>query len=346
MRRSVTAIVIFLFAASTSQALAESGEADPLFQSHEILQAEFEGPLIQLTKEKSKEDNLIGTFSVVDADGSKLDFDLKFRARGNFRHDNCDYPPVRLNFKKSQTKNTLFDKQDKLKLVVHCNRRAEYHQIVLQEYLAYRIFNELTDLSYRVRLLQIVYNDPSESEKSPPRYAFLIEHKDRLAHRIGKNEYEVEKAQIGLISGEHLNLSSIFQYFIGNTDFSPVAGPPGANCCHNYVLFKGGGVNITAIPYDFDQSGFVDAPYAEPNPNFRIRSVKQRVYRGRCVNNRYIEASIQKFRDKREVIYALIADQPGFEDSTREDLVKFVDRFYELIEEPKKVENSIAKRCL
>lgn len=346
MRKSVTAFLLAILIVGVSSVSAKEGEADPLFQSHDVLQATFEGPLIELINKKSKEEYLEGTFSVVDTDGTTLNFDIKFRARGNFRHDNCDYPPIRLNFKKSQTKNTLLDKQDKLKLVVHCNRRAEYHQIVLQEYLAYRVLNALTDQSFRVRLLQIVYSDPSEERKSPPRYAFLIEHKSRLAKRIGLEEFVTPGTQVGLLHADYLNLTSIFQYFIGNTDFSPIASAPGEDCCHNYVLFKGQGANITSIPYDFDQSGFVDAPYANPNPNFRLRSVKQRLYRGRCINNRFVEESIQQFRDKREVIYGLIADQPGFEDKTRDDLVKFVDWFYELIEDPNRVDKFIIKKCL
>ena len=189
MRSSVTTLIMIALLCGMNLAGAQSREADPLFQSTEVLQARFEGPLLELIRKKSKEEYLEGTFSVVDADGETLTFDVKFRARGNFRHENCDYPPVRLNFKKGQTKDTLFDNQDKLKLVVHCNRRAQYHQIVVQEYLAYKILNTLTDFSFRVRLLQIVYSDPSEEETSPPRYAFLIEHKDRLAHRIGLEEF-------------------------------------------------------------------------------------------------------------------------------------------------------------
>ena len=346
MKKSVTSGIATLFLLFASTASAEAGAADPLFQSNDVLQARLEGPLLQFIKDKSKEDYLDGKFTVVDTDGTPLEFDLKFRARGNFRHDNCDYPPVRLNFKKGQVKDTLFAQQNILKLVVHCSRRAQYHQIVLQEYLAYRVLNLLTDQSFRVRLLQIVYKDPTEDEESPKRYAFLIEHKDRLGHRIGLEEFATPKTQVGLIEGEYLNLTSIFQFFIGNTDFSPVAGPPGEDCCHNYVLFKGQGPNITAIPYDFDQSGFVDAPYANPNPNFRIRSVKQRVYRGRCVNNRHIENSLQQFRDKRNAIYELVENQVGFEDHTRKDLVTFIDRFYDLIDDPKRVERTITKNCL
>ena len=337
-------VLICLILMSTSLVFAQ--EADPLFQSDEILQVTIEGPLDTLIEEKSKEDYLNGFFRYTDADGSPVEFDLKLRARGNFRHANCDYPPVRLNFKKSQIKNTLFDKQDKLKLVVHCNRSAEYHQIVLQEYLAYRVFNSITDLSMKVRLLQVTYIDTVEEIQSEPRYAFLIEHKDRTAKRLGLKQLTVAATTVSQLEPEYLNLTSVFQYFIGNTDFSPVAGAPDSDCCHNYILFQKPEFQIKAIPYDFDQSGFVDAPYANANPKFRLRSVKQRLYRGRCINNDYVEGSIQKFRDEREAIYALIGEQQGFTDRTRKDLVKFVDSFYKVIGEQKKIENSILKRCI
>ena len=85
-----------------ASSLVFAQEADPLFQSDEILQVTIEGPLTTLIDEKSKEDYLDGFFRYTDADGSPVEFDVKLRARGNFRHANCDYPPVRLNFKKSQ----------------------------------------------------------------------------------------------------------------------------------------------------------------------------------------------------------------------------------------------------
>ncbi len=326
---------------SMSASLVFAKEADPLFQSDEILQVTIEGPLSTLIKDKSKEEYLNGFFRYTEADGSPVEFDLRFRARGNFRHENCDSPPVRLNFKKSQTKNTLFDKQDKLKLVVHCNRKAQYHQIVLEEYLAYRILNELTDLSFRVRVLQVTYVDTVGKRQSDPRYAFLIEHKNRLAKRIGLKQFVTPRTTVAEINPEHLNLTSIFEYFIGNTDFSPIVGPPDSDCCHNYVLFKNEDTLITAIPYDYDQSGLVDAPYATPNPNFRLRTVRQRLYRGRCMNNSYVESSIQQFQDKREAIYALIDGQQGLKKRTRKDLIGFVE-----VESPKNLESSILKKCI
>jgi hypothetical protein len=321
-------------------------EGDPLFQSDEILQVTIEGPLDTLIRKKSKEDYLDGHFRYTEADGSLVEFDLKLRARGNFRHENCAYPPVRLNFKTSQTKKTLFHKQDKLKLVVHCSRSAQFQQIILQEYLAYRFLNTLTDLSMRVRLLQVTYIDTDKQRQREPRYAFLIEHKDRTAKRLELKPLTVKGTTVAEVNPELLNLTSVFQYFIGNTDFSPIAGPAGEDCCHNYILFQNPGNLITPIPYDFDQAGLVDAPYANPNPMFGLRTVRQRHYRGRCLNNSYVDASVQRFKDEQEAIYSLIEEQQGLSDKARKNLLSYVDKFYNLIADPDKVEKSLRKRCV
>lgn len=347
MRRVILTTMALLSLSPGSHTHAQgTGQPDPLFASDEILQARLTGPVFQFIDKKSKEDYLQGTFGITDEDGATLDFDLQFRARGNFRHDRCDYPPIRLNFKKSQTKNTLLDKQDKLKLVVHCNHAAEYRQIVLQEYLAYRVLNLLTDLSLRVRLLQIVYADPDKEFVSEPRYAFIIEDKKRAGKRIGMDEQHVSRTTVGAIDPAQLNLTSVFQFFIGNTDFSPIAAAPGDDCCHNYILYQGPGSAITPIPFDFDLSGFVDAPYAEADPRLRLRTVKQRRYRGRCQNNQFVENSLQKLLDRKDDIYALINAQVGFADKPRRELIRFVDHFYELATNPRRVESTILKRCL
>lgn len=217
---------------------------------------------------------------------------------------------------------------------------------MLREHLAYKILNVMTNMSFRARLLRVTYVDSEQRRDDQVRYAFLIEHKNRLAARYGLKDLEIERTTVRAIQADRLNLTSVFEFLIGNTDFSPVAGPPGDECCHNYVLFGNGVEQIVAIPYDFDQSGFVDAPYAEPNHRFGIRSVRQRVYRGRCVNNEHVANSLTRFRERRDEIYAVVAAQEGLEDNTRERIVRYIDSFYRLIDDPRDVERRIIKRCI
>ena len=343
MRARFTVLAALLAATALAQ---ESETPDPLFRDNSILQATVTGPLTTLVRERPKDEYLPGIFAYTDSDGKQLELDLEIRARGHFRHQNCDYPPVLLNFKRKQTERTLFEHQNKLKLVVQCDRSGRYEQAVLREYLAYRILYTLTDKSFRVRLLRVTYVNTEKTRENEPRYAFLIEHKNRLAERFDLKDLEIERTSVSALDGAQLNLTSIFALLIGNTDFSPIAGAPGDECCHNYVLFGEDDVPQWAVPYDFDQSGFVDAPYAGPNPNFRIRNVRQRLYRGRCANNEHLETSLQAFRDNKNAIYALVEEQPGLKPYVRKDLTRYIDDFFKLINDARDVERDIKDECI
>lgn len=343
MRALVTVFAALLAATASAQ---ESETPDPLFRDNSILQATVTGPLTTLVRERPRDEYLPGVFGYTDSDGNQVELDLEIRARGHFRHQVCDYPPVLLNLKRKQTKGTLFEHQNKLKLVIQCDRSDRYEQAVLREYLAYRILNKLTDKSFRVRLLNVTYVNIEKERDNDPRYAFLIEHKNRLAERFNLKDLEIEKTLVGALDGAQLNLTSIFELLIGNTDFSPIAGAPGNMCCHNYVLFGKGDVPQWAVPYDFDQSGFVDAPYAGPSPNLGIRDVKQRLYRGRCANNEHVQTSLQAFRDNKSAMHALVADQPGLKPYVLKELIRYIEDFYKLINDPRDVERDIIGECI
>jgi hypothetical protein len=341
-----TAIIVVFGLLTASVSADASGLPDPVFQDNETLHVTITGPLTSLVRERPKDDYSAAVFQYTETDGTTVKFDLDIRTRGNFRHRNCEYPPVTLNFKKSQTKRTLLDKQNKLKLVIHCDYSEQYEQVVLREYLAYRILSAITDMSFRVRLLHVTYVNTEVQGGGQVRYGFLIEHKNRLAKRYDLKDLKIERTTVASIQPDRLNLTSVFEFFIGNTDFSPIAGPPDSDCCHNYVLFGNDTDLVIAVPYDFDQSGFVDAPYAKPDQQFRISDVRQRLYRGRCVNNKHVAKSLQRFRDSRESIYALINDQEGLQSGVRDRLIGYIDDFYELINDPKDVERRMIKRCI
>jgi hypothetical protein len=337
---------VFMTCSPVAAATDGGEDKDRLFQNAEALQVTISGPLTTLVRERAKDNYLSGVFSFSDLDGTKKTFDLRMRTRGNFRHRECDYPPILLNFKKGQLRNTLLDGQNKLKLVIHCRKSPRYEQTVLREFLAYKMLNALTDLSFRVRLLRVSYVNDERDGAGQQRYAFLIEHKKRFSERVGLNSLAIEKTSVSSLQPELLNLTSVVAYMIGNTDFSPVAGPPGSDCCHNYVLFGDVDGLIIPVAYDFDQSGFVDAPYARPDDRFRIRSVRQRLYRGRCANNEYVADSLRKFREAKGELYTLIRGQEGLEDRVRKALVRYIDDFYDIIDDPREVERRMLDKCV
>ena len=259
-------------------AASAPSEVDPLFADDTVLEVRIEAPFDRLTDERPDHKDLDGKFSYTDSHGNLNVLDVGVRVRGKLRSTSeiCSFPPLRLDFVKSEVAGTLFDGQDKLKLVTHCrNRAVRYEQSLLAEYLAYRIYNQLTDTSFRVRLMHATYV-PTDGGSDLESYAFIIEDKNRLAHRLGIKKPDVNRIRVADLNAAELNLSSVFQYFIGNTDFSPIAAAPGEACCHNHVLFARKGRAYLSVPYDFDQSGLVNAPYAAPNPKFELDSPRDR----------------------------------------------------------------------
>lgn len=347
-RRKLLIAAALLFALPVAMAL-ETGEPDPLFHDDSVIEIRITAPMKRLLGKRSDEEYLPGTLAYTEADGSVVQFDIGIRTRGNFRRQPrvCPFPPLRVNIKKSQAKGTVFHKQDKLKLVAHCrDNSGRYEQNVIKEYLAYRILNSLTDVSYRVRLARVTYIDSEQKDDDRVGHGFFIEHKDRLSKRIDLPEISTSRISSSDLEGPYSDLTSLFQFMIGNTDFSPIAGAEGEDCCHNTTLFGNEGEPIYSIPYDFDMSGLVDAPYAEPNPKFRIRSVTQRLYRGRCAYIDNLPTSLQLFQDNRDAIYGLIEQQEQLEESSRKKVRKFVDRFYKVIDDPKKVHREIQSQCI
>ncbi|MBT8092132.1 MAG: hypothetical protein KJN77_03780 [Gammaproteobacteria bacterium] len=330
-------------------AAAQNGsEPDPFFQSDEIMDVRIVAPLKTIMLERDSGEEFAGKLHYSGEAGESRDMDIGIRARGRYRmqKDICRFAPLRLNFKKSQTKDSPFHKQDKVKLVTHCNDRStRYQNSVLREYLAYRILNEITDISFRVRLLRITYVDTDGRHPDRTEFGFIVEHKDRLAKRLDLQPMDIVVTKPSELQPRHMNRVSLFHYLIGNTDSSPVKGSKDV-CCHNHVLIGEEGDLLYSVPYDFDMAGLVNAPHAGPNPRFKLRSVKQRLYRGRCANNQHLEETIARYMEKRDAIFALVRAQAELSEREQKSILKYVSGFYDTIESPKRVGRSLIKKCI
>ena len=325
------------------------GQPDPLFQSDEILNVTIRAPFKSIVRVRSLEVEEAGTLSFEDADGTQHTFDIKVRARGKSRRapQTCNFPPLRLNFKKSQTKGTIFEKQDKLKLVTHCKEDSiVYRQGVFREYLVYRLFNVLTEKSFHVRLLKVTYEYDDWKRRPVTEYGFLIEHKKRLSKRIDEKPVQIiGPTTVALLHGDFMNLNAVFHFLISNVDFSTFAAGEEDTCCHNQVLFGPEEGPYYSIPYDFDMSGFVSAEYATPNPRYGLRRITQRYYRGHCVNNEYLPDTLALFREKRDEMHDVVRSFPHLSRYSRKLTGRLMKEFYEIIDDPKSIEDRLSSKC-
>jgi len=320
----------------------------PLFAEDTVLEVTIEAPMGALMDVRPDKAYLDGSFTFTEADGIERKLGLKLRTRGNYRRarDHCDFAPIRLNFPKSQVKGTLFAGQDKLKLVTHCqNNKPKYEQLVLREYLAYRMLHELTPKSFAVRLMRITYID-IENEQSRTKLGFVIEDGDAVAKRNG-----MKLAKVGLVTRDYLDpeqehLIQVFAYMIGNTEYSVMRPEPNKNCCHNVDLMAPKGVSLyTPLAYDFDFAGFVNAPYAEPNPRYELRTVRVRLFKGDCKYDEQLQSTIQYFHEKKDRLYQIIDEQDLLTSVTAASVRKYIDTFYERIAEPADVQKWLIRRC-
>ena len=134
--------------------IAFEAGASPMFGDQEILDIALTGPLNTLIKDKKNSEELP---FVLTAKG--VEHAVKVRVRGKSRLRVCKFPPLRINFTKRDSADSVFAEQDKLKLVTPCREGQRSQDDILEEYAAYRMFNLISDVSYRVRLLRITYLD-------------------------------------------------------------------------------------------------------------------------------------------------------------------------------------------
>jgi hypothetical protein len=346
--RNWTPRPLLLFLLACPVVTADEAGYGPLFSGTGLLEFAIEAPFDGIMADRPEDEDVPGILRFEDPQAGPIELDVGLRTRGEFRRRmaTCPFAPLRVDFRPSQTDGTLFAGQDKLKLVTHCKDVGWLsEQNVLTEYLAYRILNLLTDYSYRVRLVRLsyVYADRDRELVKP---AFLIEHRDELAARTGLPYLTIDRLSVEQLEPAHANLVSVFHYLIGNTDFSSLQSSEGEICCHNHTPFGRDDGPVYSIPYDFDFSGIVDAAYAAPNPRFRLRSVRERLYRGRCANNAYLEQSFALLRERRGDIEALIKALPGLKRGKERKTLEFVDDFYDVIDNPGRAERKIVRACL
>lgn len=320
----------------------------PLFDKNSIVSVTIEGPLQTIMRKRTEEVEHPAIFRYTDADGLEHIFDINLRIRGKFRakKETCNFAPLRINFKKKQVENTLFHGQDRIKLVTDCqSSKSSYQQVLLKEYLAYKILNLLSDRSFGARLLKVTYIDTDRKNRTRESYAFFIEDRDHIGDRLGLERAKVPRLKYSALDTVQMNMVNVYQYFIANTDFSLVAGPKDSNCCHNAVPYQKDAGPYISIPYDFDHAGLINAPYASPNPKFKIKNVKTRVYRGRCSNNELLDATFQQFIDNRDEINGIVSGLEGFDDRSIKGTMSFIDNFYKDISSSKNVERRFIKKC-
>src|SRR5688572_15755540 len=145
--------VCFIAVSGSIYAQTEQIDSIKFFQDESIIELTLEMEVKDLLGKKQKQRYIPATVSMDFKNGTSITEQIKVSVRGNFRRENCYMPGLSLDFHNA-TSPRLY-KLDKLKLVCGCSSGSENEQMVLREYMAYRIYNLITDKSFRTRLVKV-----------------------------------------------------------------------------------------------------------------------------------------------------------------------------------------------
>jgi hypothetical protein len=310
-----------------------------LFETDELLEIKLTGNIRDLMNdrvENSQYHPLI--ISYKQEDGSEISISAKAKTRGHFRKSmgNCTYPPLMLDFSKSDSlSSSIFKEQDKLKLVMPC-QGDEY---VIREWLVYKIYNLVTPKSFRTRLVKVELNDAKRKKTIIPFYGILLENEQQMAKRNGaicvKRKMKPEQAE----RNSFLTMT-VFEYLIGNTDWS-------VQYLQNIKLLASDSNAIaTTVPYDFDHAGVVNTPYAKPAEELQMNSVRERRYRGYCVTDmKKFDEVIAFYNHLRTDIFKLYTDCPLLDIRYIKATVLYFDQFYNTINNSSTLQKEFGYPC-
>jgi hypothetical protein len=352
MSRTIQGAIVVLFL-TTIGAFVPASAQTRLFTDTSEVQVVIEGPLGSLVRNAVRStDPVPAVFTVSDA-GSPQRFDIQLAAGGVSRRTGgiCTFPPLRLNFDRDAVRGTLMQGQNKLKLVTRCRNGANYEQLTVLEYTAYRLYNEITPLSFRVRPARITYRDSDGRRREDVQFNFLIEDVDDVARRNDRRvELEVASNTVrsSQLDADVSALYGLFQYMIGNLDWDMVSGHVGEECCHNSKLLAASAESRTAVvpaPYDFDYSGFVNAPYAIPPEGINIPNVRTRHYRGLCRHNDQVPAAAAHIRSRRAAILAVIDGETRLTERNRRSAREYIEAYFAILDDPERFDRQIIQRC-
>ena len=281
------------------------------------------------------------TLTYRDSTGAAKTFPVTLRARGHFRRQarNCEFPPLKLDFARSDARATLFQGNSTLKITTNCRpTTGDYQQYILAEYALYRAYQIVSPRYFRTRLAHITYHDTTKATGDVVSWAFFIEDDKEVAKKFGTEVQATRGALFQDLESTQLNITSLFEYMVANTDWS-ISG------LHNISLMRDS-LGIYAVAYDFDWSGAVNARYSFPDSRLGIRNTTDRLYRGPCRTMAEWQPVLDRFIAARSRIEAIYESIPTFDARRKRTTLDYFGDFYRIIGDAKTARRALTESCL
>lgn len=303
-----------------------AGGSFGLFESEDMLNISLRFDIARYMDEKPSDEqlNALITFHLNGTDS--LHKRISLRSRGHYRNRICDFPPLMLNFKGTDFGYSDLDDMKNVKLVSHCMPDEKFENYILKEYLAYKLFNIISDYSFRVRLLKLDYIDINYDTLYISKHGFLIEPVSAMKKRFGMQEIEDSIINPDIVDVNNLLRVSLYQYLIANSDWN-------ISLIHNLKVFSSAEETenmAIAVPYDFDFTGWVNTDYAVAMTSVGLEEITDRAFFGPCNSMQEYKQILNEFLLYKEVFIELIKDFKYLKGSERRELIAYIRSFYKL----------------
>jgi hypothetical protein len=323
------------------------GIADTLYTSVDLFEEEtpmaitltFNLKEYQRTRYKPEYLPVVFTYRINDT--LQLEKNMRIKARGNFRRDFCQFAPFWLNINKADVSNSYLQDTKKIKIVTHCGSSDSYNDLVLKEYLVYRMYNMLSPVSFRVRLIDLTYVDTGRKGRTTKGWAFMIEPEEMLAERFQALVIKKDNLSMKFMEPEQFDLMAMFMFMIGNPDYSVVGR-------HNVKILglEGfGSRGYTPVPYDFDYCGLVNASYAIPDQDLGIKTIRDRLFLGLCREEEAFQKAILQINEHRQEMLELIQSFSYLKARERKDMIGYLESYFQLSEDPNFSRRYLKNNC-
>jgi hypothetical protein len=333
---SFVVITTALFWASSATAV------EALFDSSSVLELSIHAPFSRLDRSSEGHGSVEGRIELQDG----VSIPVTLSRYGLSRLQMCTTPPLKVDIGDEDSRGTPFEGIRSVRLVPPCLTEASFDRYILLEYLVYRSWAIIGEPAVGVRLVSCRFQDSEKPAHYSIGLSFLMEDIGEAAARHGRTWLDIETQSVPDLKPEQCAVFALFQFMVGNTDWSAVASAAGERCCHNVAVFGAeDDPHNLLLPFDFDQSGLVNAPYAAPNRQLPIRFVTQRIYRGFCLHNAEVPAAVAVFNAKRPELEDLFNDEGLPDKKARKRAWKYIESFYDTINNPRKLEKKILCAC-
>jgi hypothetical protein len=296
-----------------------------LFAREEPLELTLKLDLKQLQRKRRDEKYQDAELTAHVNESFNLTHPVRVKTRGNFRRDNCTYPPFWLNIRHAGIEADSLRDVVRMKMVVRCRSSKQYDPYILREFLVYKLLNLITPFSYRVRLIRLKYIDTGRDNRETTDWAFLIEPDEMMEKRLSGRMIKSDHLSMRTVNPHVMNEVAMFQYMIGNGDYS-VTGR------HNLRIIAVDDPDrpqgFIVVPYDFDYTGLVNAHYAVPGEGLPIKTVRERYFLGPCRSEAEYGEIVDEFNDYYEPMIQLLEDFDYLEEDERDDMIEYIRDFY------------------